>query len=63
MGYGKLIDKEYFYEDIPGPVKDHNHDGRGDNPQVPGDGQGGVGNPPGPGPDGEKSNREGGEHH
>jgi len=61
MGYGKLIDKDGSYKDVPGPVKDGNHDGRGDNPQVPGTGQG-EGDPMVT-PDGEKSNREGGAHH
>jgi hypothetical protein len=59
MGYRKLVDKDEFYSEVPGPVEDNNHDGRGDNPQVPGDGQGGSGTQPGPAPDGDGGNRGG----
>lgn len=61
MGYRKLVDKDYAYANVPGPVKDNNADRRGDDTsvggQVPGTGESGVA------PEGEKSNREGGKHH
>ena len=64
MGYGKLTDKEEFFDDVPGPAKDNNSrpksiGGQVEVSQVPGNGQGGPGQQPNDGPDGDAGNRHG----
>jgi hypothetical protein len=61
MGYRKLVDKEDFFTDVPGPAKDNNSreksiGGQVEVSQVPGDGQGGG---KGETPDGDDGKRHG----
>ena len=64
MGYRKLSDKDDFFDETPGPVKDNNSreksiGGQIEVTQLPGDGRGGQNYESEEQPDGDAGNRHG----